>query len=1685
MFKRNESKPESSRRRDRKDRVNKKRRLLMEDLEARRLLATLNLPTYDGPRNVGTVQATQFLESETILEVGRNDAFANADVVPLGTGPGQDNTIDVIGTLPFQQTTQFPPRFTVDLDTYAVDLRAGDILDISAQGAAGEYSVFFEDGTLWFGVNDNQAIGAYPVDSPLQDFGNAVFAQTVPRDGRYFITVSPFDTSNTYTLGLRAYRPSIESAPIGTRQIIFVDFDGGTYPRAIFNDFAPTPGIIRLPSLRESLPLLGIQAVDDASFNRLIDLTMAETERMFNHLGISGTNGDFNSTGNPGDFGVTILNSRDHADPGLNNPLVTRVIIGGTVADSEIATIGISSTLDVGNFSMDDIVIGLLDGVLGVVGGVPLAPTASIIDQMGDFLAFLVAHEAAHSFGMRHTASAMSPAPFPDNEITNIIDEGPGADFGQVIGAGPDGIFGTIDDVDVNFVEDRFSYREGLVGQNHTDDSLSQTLATGTRGGGITGFVFNDSNSDGRSDNDDGIAGVSVFADINGNGVRDSDEPFSVTAEGGIYTLIATPGDYNIVVNVPPNVTPTTPSIVPVSVSDNQQSSVVVDFGLTSILGGTTGFAFSDNNGNGTREAGEVGVAGIYHYIDLDRDNRPDLGEPSAVSGADGSYNIDFPGAGNYTVRQVVPPGFTQTSPVSGEHTFQFDGVSLTQNYNFGLLPSRDFGDAPDTYGTTIAADGASHGITDGLYIGLVDPDRDSDGQPSDDARGDDDNGRILQTGAIEDDEDGVFQVDPLGPGARAEFRITVTNTSGSPGYLQGFMDFNDDGDFEDAGEQFLTDIFIPVGTQDRVLDASDGIFVDVPADAATGSVYARFRLAQESGLGPKGSTDTGEVEDYRFTVLDEASIVVDDNFSVSRNSLANRLDILGNDFQTDDFELFINATSQPIGEVVIAQDEGSIFYTPPNGFTGRDAFTYSVKDASGNVILDDNNQPLEALVIVNVNFQSAVPIALDDSFEVPENAVNRALNVLDNDVPSTSGGLSIISVTPGSAGGTIRIIGGGQSLRYTPLPGFNGTEQFTYAVQDSAGLTSTAQVTVNLLPGTRNDDVVDFDVSVLSPLNTNQELDNVQVGDKFLVRITVDHIEAFANPRGVASAFLDLLYSDQLVGVSTTGQNVNFPFDIAFGDQFSGAGTLQSGNADIPGLIDEVGGIQSINASIGDKAHDEPIVLFDLMMEALSPGVAVFSADPADSNISETTTLGSDTALPVNALRLGSTELLIVPRTDNFASAIDDSFADGNDSNGNPFSSGVASTLDVLENDILGPTGIVREFGLVTNPSKGSVTINTNGTTTLNDDTFTYTPGLNQSGLDSFTYVLVTDDGIRSTAEVTIPLGGGVAQDVEISYRLVDESGNPIPSNTVNVGQRFGVEVVLEDTRFNPSFVFAAFHDLTYTSSVISTTDTVSTDGFDFDVDIENGYSENAAVGTNARVGLIDEFGTLFSQATFPSSDVSHLNPITMATIFFEATTTGTARIVGGPADTFPAHETLLLREDDPVAIENIKYNVLEINVEGALGPQQNLALPQDVNADGEVTPRDALIVINAMERQSNLFQGDSPGAPLASEFYTDVNGDTRLSALDALQVINYLAIQSNLQTVQAEQVETGTDLGSSSNADAAFAILNDSDLVVDASAPSSDAVVESSTGSDAGDDDEDDDVLALLANDVADAWN
>nr|NQU91742.1 C10 family peptidase [Bacteroidota bacterium] len=177
----------------------------------------------------------------------------------------------------------------------------------------------------------------------------------------------------------------------------------------------------------------------------------------------------------------------------------------------------------------------------------------------------------------------------------------------------------------------------------------------------------------------------------------------------------------------------------------------------------------------------------------------------------------------------------------------------------FGMYPvvnyAYDFGDAPDPgYPTKLTSFGAQHVVPSQptIFLGSL-VDTEPDGQPDVNCVGDDND---LLYPPANDDEDGVV-IPTLYQGSSA----TIGVLAFSSGYLNAWMDFNQDGDWADPGEQIFTSKLLSNGY--------NNLSLPVPASAWVGWTYARFRYSSVPNLGFTGQAPDGEVEDY-FVRIDE-----------------------------------------------------------------------------------------------------------------------------------------------------------------------------------------------------------------------------------------------------------------------------------------------------------------------------------------------------------------------------------------------------------------------------------------------------------------------------------------------------------------------------------------------------------------------------------------------------------------------------------------------------------------------------------------------------------------------------------------------------------------------------------------------------------------------------------------------
>ena len=188
----------------------------------------------------------------------------------------------------------------------------------------------------------------------------------------------------------------------------------------------------------------------------------------------------------------------------------------------------------------------------------------------------------------------------------------------------------------------------------------------------------------------------------------------------------------------------------------------------------------------------------------------------------------------------------------------------------------------------------------------------------------------------------------------------------------------------------------------------------------------------------------------------------VNDTFNFNEDSSNNTLTPLANDTVTSGSatDLIITAvgTTDHGGTVTIASDGKTLKYTPALNYNGLETFTYTIRrGASGPTTT--------ATVNVQVQPVNDAPNAVDDTKTVNEHSTDNTIDVLGNDLttPDTNETIKVTAVGQGNHGGTITIVSGGSSIRYTPATNFVGTETFTYTITDTGGLTDTATVTVTV----------------------------------------------------------------------------------------------------------------------------------------------------------------------------------------------------------------------------------------------------------------------------------------------------------------------------------------------------------------------------------------------------------------------------------------------------------------------------------------------------------------------------------------------------------------------------------------------------------------------------------------------
>ncbi len=286
-------------------------------------------------------------------------------------------------------------------------------------------------------------------------------------------------------------------------------------------------------------------------------------------------------------------------------------------------------------------------------------------DFNGDFVTDLVVGSIPGNFGSFYTGKGDGSY----NESVRIPDEKGATEFNSLRMAIAD------------FNQDG---RPDVAANTKTTDGVLLLTNTAVFSSIVAGQVFNDYNANGKLDQvESGLAGWTVWDDVNNNFAADPSEAVTKSAADGSYRFLVPPGTQRLRVVPPDGWTQTTFTVDQALLvkTGEYQVSTGNNIGYTR-LGGIAGRVYYDAAADGISNDSDVGVAGVRVYADVDQDGAFDGLDRAAITDATGHYAI----TGLYPRKTLVhidtPGGYIVTGFPSAPTTF--DPNAFYYNQVFG-----------------------------------------------------------------------------------------------------------------------------------------------------------------------------------------------------------------------------------------------------------------------------------------------------------------------------------------------------------------------------------------------------------------------------------------------------------------------------------------------------------------------------------------------------------------------------------------------------------------------------------------------------------------------------------------------------------------------------------------------------------------------------------------------------------------------------------------------------------------------------------------------------------------------------------------------------------------------------------------------------------------------------------------
>ncbi|RKR76522.1 Ig-like domain-containing protein [Frondihabitans australicus] len=411
---------------------------------------------------------------------------------------------------------------------------------------------------------------------------------------------------------------------------------------------------------------------------------------------------------------------------------------------------------------------------------------------------------------------------------------------------------------------------------------------------------------------------------------------------------------------------------------------------------------------------------------------------------------------------------------------------------------------------------------------------------------------------------------------------------------------------------------------------------------------------------------------------------------------------------------LTITAVGTPShGTATLNGDGTSFVYTPTDGYSGTDSFSYTVSDGTSTGTATEHI--------------TVTPKAVDD--QASSAPAGQADSISSSSLLANDKGSSLTITSVGSAtGGTVSLSGDGSTVTFTPAAGFSGQASFQYTVTDSPnGTTGSATVTIPITPTAGSG----------STTATSGVKDSVDAAHGVLSGASGTGLTATVKDQpshGSLTLNSDGSF-DYTPSASYSGSD-SFTYTVKDSSGSTTTGTetitvLPKANADT--LPQTVSGIAETVDGSTLTANDNGSNLSVQSVGAPAHGSAKLNADGTVTYTPATGFSGTDTfpytVTDGSTLASGTVTVVVTPK------AVADTLPSTND----------VTPITLPASDFLGnDLGSGLSITSVGAPSLGQVVLNGNGTVT-------YTPQSGFSGTYAFTYTVTDSEGRTSSATATI----------------------------------------------------------------------------------------------------------------------------------------------------------------------------------------------------------------------------------------------------------------------------------------------------------------------------------------------